>query len=52
MYLILMASFDTDEDHENIIVNKILPVINEVRRRVIMSAILFNGLNLSFLVNI
>jgi hypothetical protein len=24
-----MASFDTEADHENIIVNKILPLINE-----------------------
>ena len=28
-YPILMASFDTEADHENIIVNKILPLINE-----------------------
>jgi hypothetical protein len=28
-YPILMASFDIDADHENIIVNKILPMINE-----------------------
>jgi hypothetical protein len=28
-YPILMASFDIEADHENIIVNKILPLINE-----------------------
>ena len=28
-YPILMASFDIEADHENIIVNKILPIINE-----------------------
>ena len=28
-YPILMASFDIEADHENIIVNKILPMINE-----------------------
>lgn len=28
-YPILMASFDLEADHENIIVNKILPMINE-----------------------
>jgi hypothetical protein len=28
-YPILMASFDIETDHENIIVNKILPLINE-----------------------
>jgi hypothetical protein len=28
-YPILFASFDTEADHENIIVNKLLPVINE-----------------------
>jgi hypothetical protein len=28
-YPILMASFDLEADHENIIVNKILPLINE-----------------------
>ncbi len=28
-YPILMASFDVEADHENIIVNKILPMINE-----------------------
>jgi hypothetical protein len=28
-YPILMASFDVEADHENIIVNKILPLINE-----------------------
>jgi hypothetical protein len=28
-YPILLASFDLEADHENIIVNKILPVINE-----------------------
>ena len=28
-YSILMASFDIEADHENIIVNKILPMINE-----------------------
>jgi hypothetical protein len=26
-----MASFDVEADHENIIVNKILPLINEER---------------------
>jgi hypothetical protein len=30
-YPILMASFDVEADHENIIVNKILPLINEER---------------------
>jgi hypothetical protein len=30
-YPILMASFDLEADHENIIVNKILPLINEER---------------------
>jgi hypothetical protein len=29
-YPILMASFDVEADHDNIIVNKILPFINEV----------------------
>jgi hypothetical protein len=29
-YPILMASFDVEADHDNIIVNKILPLINEV----------------------
>jgi hypothetical protein len=29
-YPILMASFDVEADHNNIIVNKILPFINEV----------------------
>src|ERR687898_2249832 len=29
-YPILMASFDVDADHDNIIVNKILPLINEL----------------------
>ena len=28
-YPILMASFDIEADHENIIVNKILPMVNE-----------------------
>ena len=28
-YPILMASFDVEADHDNIIVNKILPLINE-----------------------
>src|ERR671931_2637636 len=28
-YPILMASFDLEADHENIIVNKILPMVNE-----------------------
>lgn len=28
-YPILMASFDIEADHENIIVNRILPMINE-----------------------
>jgi hypothetical protein len=28
-YPILMASFDIEADHDNIIVNKILPMINE-----------------------
>jgi hypothetical protein len=28
-YPILLASFDIEADHENIIVNKILPMINE-----------------------
>jgi hypothetical protein len=28
-YPILMASFDLEADHDNIIVNKILPLINE-----------------------
>lgn len=28
-YPILMTSFDTEADHENIIVNKILPMVNE-----------------------
>jgi hypothetical protein len=28
-YPILMASLDLEADHENIIVNKILPLINE-----------------------
>ena len=28
-YRILMASFDIEADHENIIVNKILPMIND-----------------------
>jgi hypothetical protein len=28
-YPILMASFDIEADHENIIVNKMLPMINE-----------------------
>ena len=28
-YPILLASFDLEADHENIIVNKILPLINE-----------------------
>jgi hypothetical protein len=28
-YPILMASFDIEAEHENIIVNKILPMINE-----------------------
>lgn len=28
-YPILMVSFDIEADHENIIVNKILPLINE-----------------------
>ena len=27
--LILFASFDTEADHESIIVNKLLPMINE-----------------------
>jgi hypothetical protein len=30
-YPILMASFDLEADHDNIIVNKILPLINEER---------------------
>jgi hypothetical protein len=30
-YPILMASFDVEADHDNIIVNKILPLINEER---------------------
>jgi hypothetical protein len=30
-YPILMASFDVESDHDNIIVNKILPLINEER---------------------
>jgi hypothetical protein len=29
-YPILMASFDVEADHDNIIVNKILPLINEL----------------------
>jgi hypothetical protein len=29
-YPILMASFDLEADHDNIIVNKILPLINEL----------------------
>ena len=29
-YPILMASFDLEADHDNIIVNKILPLINEI----------------------
>src|SRR5215212_7013527 len=29
-YPILMASFDVEADHDNIIVNKILPLINEI----------------------
>jgi hypothetical protein len=29
-YPILMASFDVEADHDNIIVNKMLPLINEV----------------------
>jgi hypothetical protein len=29
-YPILMASFDVEADHDDIIVNKILPLINEV----------------------
>ena len=29
-YPILMASFDIEADHDNIIVNKILPLINEL----------------------
>jgi hypothetical protein len=29
-YPILMSSFDVEADHNNIIVNKILPFINEV----------------------
>jgi hypothetical protein len=28
-YPILMASFDLEADHENIIVNKVLPLVNE-----------------------
>ena len=28
-YPVLMASFDIEADHENIIVNKILPMVNE-----------------------
>ena len=28
-YPVLLASFDVEADHENIIVNKILPMINE-----------------------
>jgi hypothetical protein len=28
-YPILMASFDVEADHDNIIINKILPLINE-----------------------
>jgi hypothetical protein len=28
-YPILMASFDLEADHENIIVNKILPMVNK-----------------------
>jgi hypothetical protein len=28
-YPILMASFDLEADHENIIVNKVLPMVNE-----------------------
>jgi hypothetical protein len=28
-YPILMTSFDKEADHENIIVNKILPMVNE-----------------------
>jgi hypothetical protein len=29
IYPILMASFDIEADHENSIINKILPMINE-----------------------
>jgi hypothetical protein len=29
-YPVLMASFDIEADHENIIVNKIIPMIHEV----------------------
>ena len=29
-YPILMASFDVEADHDNIIVNKILPLVNEL----------------------
>jgi hypothetical protein len=29
-YPILMASFDVEADHDDIIVNKILPLINEI----------------------
>jgi hypothetical protein len=29
-YPILLTSFDTEANHENIIVNKLLPLINEV----------------------
>jgi hypothetical protein len=29
-YPILLASFDVEADHDNTIVNKILPLINEV----------------------
>ncbi len=35
-YPILMASFDVEADHDNIIVNKILPLINELGLQVDM----------------
>jgi hypothetical protein len=28
-YPVLLASFDIEADHENIVVNKILPMVNE-----------------------